>query len=95
MRKESTDVKKQKFLRIYVMLLGLLLFFSALPMQAFSARHTIVRVGWYYQPGYQEVDDNGNLSGFNYEFLLRLAEKNNWELEFVSKNNAGSELTFD
>ena len=45
--------------------------------------HKIVRVGWYDAPGLQEGTNADSLSGFNYEYLLRIAQYTDWKYEFV------------
>lgn len=88
-------MKIKNYHRICTVLLALLLFCTALPGVSYAEGRDVVRVGWFYQPGYQEVDSDGNPSGYNYEFLLKLSEQNNWQLDFITKNAAGSELTWN
>lgn len=43
-----------------------------------------VRVGAYNNPPKISVDDKGNVGGFHFDLIQRIAEENNWELEFIT-----------
>ncbi|PID76667.1 MAG: hypothetical protein CSB24_05395 [Deltaproteobacteria bacterium] len=43
----------------------------------------VVRVGWFKSSSLHYTDENGKHSGYDYEFLIALAQYTNWELEFV------------
>jgi len=43
----------------------------------------VVRVGWYPAPGLQDGTSADALSGFNYEYLMRIAQYTGWNYEFV------------
>ena len=62
-------------LAVYWALLALALLLVLLPPCALADTHETVRVGWFLQPGYQGLDSDGNPSGYNYEFLMKMAEK--------------------
>lgn len=42
-----------------------------------------VRVGFIPDGNFYVLDDVGNLSGYNYDYLLKLAQHTNWDYEFV------------
>ncbi len=42
-----------------------------------------VRIGWFSYPGYQETLSTGERLGYNYDYLMRIAEETGWEYEFV------------
>ncbi len=88
-------MNKNTTMRVCALLLMLLIVCAAFPAAALADDQITVRVGWFFQPGYQEFDDNGDPWGYNYEFLLNLAERTGWNLEFVTKNTAGAALTWD
>ena len=54
-------------------------------MPVCSARYSdrVVRVGWYDQPGYQNLDADGAYSGYTYEYLQSIAQYTGWTYEFV------------
>lgn len=60
---------------------------------AFSATET-VRVAWFAQPGYQETEDDGWPSGYNYEYLRSVARLTGWKYEYITKNDGGEPLTW-
>lgn len=43
-----------------------------------------LRVGWYTQPGYMEVDAQGNPSGYLYAYLRDIARQTGWTYTFIS-----------
>ena len=48
-----------------------------------AATGKTVRVGWYQAPGLQEGTDPALLRGFNYEYLVRMAQYADWQYEYV------------
>lgn len=56
-------------------------------MPVLSAQKKIIQVGWFLQPGYQEIDESGKPFGYNYEYLMRIAQYTGWEYEFVTVNS--------
>lgn len=42
-----------------------------------------VRVGYYILDGFQERDDNGNYTGYAYDYYAEIAQYTGWEYEFV------------
>lgn len=56
--------------------------FSGLAFAAGEDTETI-RVGWPIQKGISEIDENGNYTGYNYEYLEEIAQYTGWNYEFV------------
>ncbi|MGM9570089.1 MAG: response regulator [Phascolarctobacterium sp.] len=42
-----------------------------------------VRVGYFYLPGYHEIDEQGRMQGYGYDLVQRLKFYNNWQCEYV------------
>ena len=42
-----------------------------------------IRVGIYDSPGFSEIEPSGEINGYGYEYLRRLAVYTDWEFEFV------------
>lgn len=42
-----------------------------------------IRVGFPIQKGISEIDENGNYTGYNYEYLEEIAQYTGWDYEFV------------
>ena len=42
-----------------------------------------VRVGYFYLPGYHEIDEEGRMQGYGYDLVQRLKFYNNWQCEYV------------
>lgn len=54
------------------------------PIKTFSRENTkTIRVGWVNQPGYMNIDKDGGLSGYNYEYLQAISQYTGWKYEFV------------
>ncbi len=56
--------------------------FLTLPCPA--AENKKVRVGFYDFPYFQEIDEDGNYSGYSYEYLQAIAQFTGWEYEYVT-----------
>lgn len=66
----------------FVVLFCLLLFsFTA---GAAESGTRVVRVGYPIQQGFTEIDENGNYSGYTYDYLQEIARYTNWEYEFFT-----------
>lgn len=57
----------------------------------FSAKKK-VRVGFFQQEGFHDIDSNGVRSGYGYEIVHKLAHYNDWQLEYIGYNKPVSEL---
>jgi ABC-type amino acid transport substrate-binding protein len=71
----------QRYILIVFIYIGLFLALFAVPQT--TAAQRVVRVGWYEAPGLQEGTSADNLSGFNYEYLVRIAQYADWQYDFV------------
>lgn len=58
---------------------------SLLPVRAVDGRNALrtVRVGWDMVPGLQDGSSETALGGYNYEYLVQLAQYAGWKYEFV------------
>lgn len=43
----------------------------------------VIKVGYPIQEGLTDIDENGNLSGYTYEYIQEMALYNGWQVEFV------------
>ena len=66
--------------RLSALLLCLTLALACLPARAET---TVVRVGWYEQPGYMETYADGTHGGYLYEYLQCVAQYTGWTYAFV------------
>lgn len=75
---------KRKSGRVLASLLMAFLFlFSAVPAQGAGETGRTIRVAYPYQAGLTEVDEQGNYSGYTYEYLQEIAQYTGWSYEFV------------
>lgn len=61
----------------------LVFLFCLFSIPAAGAERQVVRVGYPIQDGLTECDEEGNYSGYTYEYLLEIAQYTGWEYEFV------------
>lgn len=54
-----------------------------------------IKVGFFEYAGFNEVDENGNFTGYGYEYLMELSKYNDWKYEFVTIDDKGNPLTYD
>ena len=47
-------------------------------------RSVTLRVGWFDQPGYMEMDSNGQPGGYLYEYLQSISQQTGWKIKRVS-----------
>ncbi len=59
------------------------LFASAESASSGPNQNRVIKVGFPIQNGLSFIDDEGNLSGYTYEYLMRLAQYADWKYEFV------------
>lgn len=48
-----------------------------------DARGRTIRVGFTPVPGFNEINKDGTYSGYNVDYLKKIAQQNNWKYEFV------------
>lgn len=61
-----------------------LLFLCYLPIQSVEASERTVRVAFLPDMyGFWAIEENGNYSGYNYDYLTNLAQHTGWDIEFV------------
>lgn len=66
------------------LLLSLLGFATTLCVQTAQAVEQTVRVAFLPDMvGFYEIEENGSYSGYNYEYLMNLAQHTGWDYEFV------------
>ena len=85
-------IKKHIRNTILILLILLLPTISMLPMHASSRR--VIKVGYPIQSGLTMKDENGNRYGYTYDYLMQIAQYNDWEYEFVeAKGDLNEQLT--
>ncbi|HKK96433.1 MAG TPA: transporter substrate-binding domain-containing protein [Anaerovoracaceae bacterium] len=65
-----------------LMLILISIIFFTLPLISFAQEET-VKVGWFPLDGFQEADEVGNYSGYNFEYLKKIEEYSNLKFELV------------
>lgn len=73
----------------FFLICGFLICFFCSPAHIFcssthqSGTRRLVRVGWYEAPGMEDGHSADALGGYNYEYLVKIAQYEDWDYEFV------------
>lgn len=51
-----------------------------------------VRAGFFYNPGFYDVDENGNISGYGYDVMQYISQNTAWNVQFVKERYTYEEL---
>lgn len=77
--------KKRYFLMLFIMIASFLFTSFSMNIKAKNEEEKkIIRVGYPIQEGLTDIDENGNYTGYSYEYLQEIAQYSNWEYEFVT-----------
>ena len=77
---------------ILILLICMLPVITMIPVQASNKK--VVRVGYPIQAGLTMKDADGNRYGYTYDYLMQIAQYNDWEYEFVeAKGDLNEQLT--
>lgn len=82
---------------LYFTVLILVLFFNLFPSYAGVAKNSI-KVGFFELEGFNDIDENGNLGGYGYEYLMEISKYTSWYYDFISfteDSNGKHRLTYD
>lgn len=81
-KKENKFLSRHKPYLLTMVCMLLLLCLS--PSVRAAEASTVVKVAFMpVQAGFYNIDDNGNYSGYNYDYLMEVAAHTGWEYEFV------------
>lgn len=72
--------------RLFCCLMVCLLVCSTFPVAAKAEENTrrVIKVAFPEQEGMSYVSRSGKITGYNYDYLQKIAEYTGWDLEFVS-----------
>jgi len=73
---------KKKSMGLVVFLSFVFILFLPTQASSFNTKETI-KVGWYFESGFQEFDSQGNPCGYAYEYLEKLAGYQNLKITYV------------
>ena len=78
--------QNKNWYRVFICFFAACVIFVAFPKVGHSAKdkYNTMRVGYPIQTGLTEIDENGNYSGYTYEYLQEMAQYNGWNFEFVT-----------
>ena len=57
-----------------------------------AQKKRVVRIAYPLQSGLTQIDENGKMSGYTYEYLQEIAQYTGWEYEFVIGSNSDDDL---
>lgn len=79
-------------LRAFVLWLCCLCFFSP-ELSATSPEDSSIKVAYILDEGFYTTEENGGLSGYNYDFLMLLAQHTGWTYEFIQVDEDSMEAS--
>ena len=79
---------------LFSLVLGIVFFLLSAMGSADAGRK--VRVGFYYWPGFNNVQTDGTLSGYGYDYLREIQKYVDWEYEFITvpPGDAAAQLSY-
>lgn len=83
-----------QLIRKYIMVLAAI-FCLILPYSSVSyaaEAESVIRVGFPMQPGLTMKDENGNYTGYTYDYLKEIGQYTGWTYEFVEPQGSGSTI---
>lgn len=75
--------KKKNKKKLLVLIIVSFFLFGYSVIHQISAQNTTVRVGFFPLDGFHEYDENGAPSGYDVEYLNKIADYTGWEYEYV------------
>lgn len=72
-------------------ILAVLLIVLNIPVPGVAAETEKLKVGFFDFSGYHEIDKDGHMSGYGYEFLQKIAAYGDWDYEFVAHERSYSD----
>ena len=79
----KTKIPRESVISFWMKILFILSVFLPCTQVNAEENQTIVKVGFFELPGFHEVDQDGNLYGYDIEYLNKIAEYTRWKYEFV------------
>lgn len=77
--KNKINIKVWKILLI----LPIMAIIFLIPKSAFADETRIIKVGYYPMENYHAEDESGNIVGYEIDYLNKIAEKTDWQYEYV------------
>ena len=75
---------RKKLQTVFAYVAALVFFMCVLfPAEGYAQQKNTIRVAYPIQYGLTEIDEEGNYSGYTYEYLQEIAQYTGWDLEFV------------
>ncbi len=71
--------------------LGISSYAQKMPADGDTISKRTIKVGFFEYPGFNEIDEKGNKSGYGYELIEMLKTFTGWEVEYVSYEDSWSE----
>lgn len=72
---------KSQLQKFFIILFALLIILFSMPVKASEKR--VIRVGYPLMDGLSMKDKDGNYYGYDYDYLMQIAQYTGWEYEFV------------
>lgn len=89
--------QSKRIMRTITIIVTLSIAFCFLPpLNANSLNPTrVIRVGYFDFYGFNDINENGALSGYGYEYLMEISKYTGWKYEFITESEDGTRLTYE
>ncbi|NLD19394.1 MAG: transporter substrate-binding domain-containing protein [Clostridiales bacterium] len=80
-------MKNKNLIKIIFALFVAIIVSVSLAIPCFASENSskpTVKIGFYEMPGFQNVNDDGTLSGYAYDYIQALSQYNSWNVEYVT-----------
>ncbi len=88
----STYKKRVRLAGLIAILCCVSIFMGSVPARAEEPDTTTVKAGFFMRSGYHMMDENGNKSGYGYDFLMMLSRYSDLEFEFTGYDKSWSDM---
>lgn len=93
-------MKKTPLVKVFSLIMTAIVFFTSIGISTVAQAEDgispkeskIVRVFFPEQAGLSHVDENGKLSGYMYDYLMKIAQRTGWKYEFITGASNDEEL---
>ena len=87
-------MKIKKYIRNLILILLTIMLPSIIVLPIEATNKKVIRVGYPIQEGLTMKDADGNHYGYTYDYLMQIAQYNDWEYEFIeAKGDLNEQLT--
>lgn len=88
-------MKRSVLMKIFSVIMSTVILLTPLGLSTIAQAENeqqVIRVLFPEQEGLSHTDENGNRSGYMYDYLMKIAQRTGWKYEFISRVSTNEEL---